>query len=136
MALSSQDVQTMLDSLEQTLSSHMSTFLVSEGQPVKDPINAHNAVIIDHAQRMTSLVDVFNQTTGETIAEVKRQREVLGQQQGQASVALNETQMLDVRFKELTQNMNNTPMAAMSLSSSCSASRPSSGPMLSSSSTS
>ena len=80
MALSKQDVKTMLDALEQTLSSRISNFLVSEGQPVKDAINAHNAAILVHERRMTSLVDVFNQTTGETIAEVKRQQEVLGQQ--------------------------------------------------------
>ena len=105
MALSRQDVQIMLDALEQTLSSRISNFLVSEGQPVKDAINAHNAVILDHEQRMTNLVEVFNSTTGETIAEVKRQQEVLSQQQGAASQALNKTQELDGRLKDLKESM-------------------------------
>ena len=80
MARLRQDVQNMLDALEQILSSRISNFLVGEGQPVKDAINAHNAVILDHKKRMTNLVEVFNQTTSETIAEVKRQQEVLAQQ--------------------------------------------------------
>ena len=96
----------MLDAFEQTLSSCISNFLVGEGQPVKDAINAHNVAIRDHEQRTTTLVDVFNQTTGDTIAEAKRQQEVLAQQQRQASIALDETQMLDARLKELTQNMS------------------------------
>ena len=105
MAMSRQDVQNMLDALEQTLAARISNFLMGEGQPIKDAINARNAVILDHEQRMTQLVEVFNSTPGVTIAEVKRQQEVLAQQQVQAPTALNETQMLDVRLKEPTQNM-------------------------------
>ena len=47
---------------------------------------------------MSTLVEVCNQTTGETITEVKKQQELLAQQQGQASTALNETQLLDARL--------------------------------------
>ena len=105
MAMQRQDVQVMLDTLEQTLSSRISNFLMGEGQLIKDAINAHNALIFDHDRRMTTLVEVFNSTTGETIKKVKRQQEVLAKQHGQASKALDETQMLDSRLKELTQNM-------------------------------
>ena len=55
----------MPDALEQTLASRISNFLLGEGQPIKDAINAHNAVILDHEQRMTKLVEVFISTTGE-----------------------------------------------------------------------
>ena len=105
MAMSRQHVQNMLDVLEQTLATRISNFLMGEGQPILDAINAHNAVILDHEQGMTNIVASFNATTGETIAEVKRQQGVLAQQQGQASKALDETQMLDSRLKELTQNL-------------------------------
>ena len=105
MAMSRQDVQNMLDGLEQTVSARINNFLMGEGQPIRDAINAHNAVIIDHEQRMNHIVVQFNATTGETVVEVKRQQEVLAQNQDQASTAPNETQMLDGRLKELTASM-------------------------------
>ena len=54
---------------------------------------------------MNNIVTQFNSTTAVTVAEVSRQQLKLSEQQQQASTALNETQMLDSRLKELTSNI-------------------------------
>ena len=112
MAMSEQEVKGILDTLEQTPTARINNFLMGEGQPIKDAIEAHHAEIIrqragfeDHEQRMNIIVMQFNSTTSETVAEVSRQQLKLSEQQNQASIALNETQMLDSRLTELASNM-------------------------------
>ena len=127
MALTLEMVQNMLDGLETKITTRINGFVLGEGQPIKDAIDAHHTVIIkqdarfvDHEQRMNALVEDFNTKTGQTIVElrrqstlstqtvdeVKRQQEVLAGQQAQAFQALNETQNLDSRLKELTAGLD------------------------------
>ena len=54
---------------------------------------------------MNGILQLFNSTTAETVAEVSRQQAKFADQLGQASKALDETQLLDSRLKELTTNM-------------------------------
>ena len=67
MALSVEMVQNMLYGLQAKTSLRINGFILSEGQPIKDAIEAHHAVILtqegrfaDHEQRMKALVSVFN----------------------------------------------------------------------------
>ena len=127
MALTLEMVQNMPDGLETKIATRINGFVLGEGQPIKDAIDAHHIVIInqdarfaDHEQRMNAPVEDFNDKTAQTIAElqrqstlstqtvdeVKRQQEVLAGQQAQAFQALNETQNLDSRLKELTGGLD------------------------------
>ena len=101
----------------------INSFVMGEGQPIKDAIESHRGDILkqedkftDHEQRMNDLVSQFNLKTSQTVKEltrqnllstqtideVKRQQDVLAQQQALALKALNETQNLDARLKELS----------------------------------
>ena len=80
MAVSVEMVQNMLDGLEAKISLRINGFVSSEGQPIKDAIEAHHAVIlaqearfVDHEQRGNALVSEFNLKTGQTIEELTRQ---------------------------------------------------------------
>ena len=127
MALSVEMVQSMLDALESKISVRINSFVMGEGQPIKDAIDTHRAAILkqedkftDHEQRMNELVTQFNLKTSQTVEEltrqnvqslqiveeVKRQQEVVAQQQTQADKALNETKGLDARLQVLTSGLD------------------------------
>jgi len=55
---------------------------------------------------MNNIVEQFNATTQNTVEEVSRQQNVLAEQQGRAGQALNETQQLDERLKNLGKAMD------------------------------
>ena len=112
MALTLQEVQSMMDTLEQRLTIRINGSLLGEGQPIKDAIDVHQgeiiqqrAYIVDHEQRMNAILTLFNSTTADNVAEVSRQQLKLAEQQGRASQALDETLMLVSRLKELTSNI-------------------------------
>ena len=138
MALTLQEVQGLMDTLEQRLTVRINGFLLGEGQPIKDAIDAHGEIIqqraytVDHEQRMNAILTPFNSTTADTVAEVSRQQLKLAEQQGQASQALNETQMLDRRLKELTVSIEKLARTGTPWSSRCRPRRTSSGPTRSS----
>ena len=80
----------MLDGFEQKLTVRINGFVLGEGQPIKDAIDAHHAEIIqqrayivEYEQRMNAiLITLFNSTTAKTVAEVSRQQLKLAEQQG------------------------------------------------------
>ena len=66
---------------------------------------AQRALLAGQEMRMSGIINQFKSSTDKTVAEVERQLEVLTQQQGAVSKALNETQQLDARLKDLKENM-------------------------------
>ena len=48
MAFTRQDAQAMLDVLGQAMAARINNFVMGEGQPIKDAIEAHNGEILSH----------------------------------------------------------------------------------------
>jgi SMC interacting uncharacterized protein involved in chromosome segregation len=113
MAISREEAQQMVNALEQAMSARINAFVMSEGQPIKDSIDAHVKLLVTHNEtfydlesRITRVVTEFNDSSKLTVEEISRQQGVLAEQQGRASQALHETQLLDERLKTLGNNLD------------------------------
>ena len=113
MALTVAEVQKLLDGLEEKLTLRINSFIMGKAVPIKEAIEAHRGEILPQMalpavkeERMSGTINLFNSTNGEIVTEVQKQQVLLAQQMGAASQALNETQQLDARVKDLTESMN------------------------------
>ena len=112
MAISREEAQRMIDVLAESMAARINAFVMSEGQPIKDAIDAHIKLLTTHNDtfydlegRITRVVTEFNDSSKLTVEEIQRQQGVLAEQQGRASQALHETQLLDERLKTLGTNL-------------------------------
>ena len=112
MAITEEDVVRMIREYDEKLRADLNAIIAHDGEALKaemvmhrGEITTHRAALVDQESRVSKLIDEQNQKNQAIIEGLTSQQAVLTQQHQQARQALDETQNLDGRLKNLAEQL-------------------------------
>ena len=112
MAMTKEEVEMLIKQNDDKLRQDLNTLITSDGEALRAEMTAHRqeifthrATFVDQESRINQIIDGQNAKNETIVGEITNQQAVLTQQHQQARQALDETQNLDGRLKDLTERL-------------------------------
>ena len=110
--MTKEEVEMLIKQNDDKLRQDLNTLITSDGEALRAEMTAHRqeifthrATFVDQESRINQIIDGQNAKNETIVGEITNQQAVLTQQHQQARQALDETQNLDGRLKDLTERL-------------------------------